>query len=87
MKDQLLELRKAVKAKLDAGEEPPWARENYQNLVMAIDVILKGLSATMILEDLPQPVLPDNVLPLKDYIARRDSLRSRPDLFVPQLPM
>ena len=87
MKKHLLKLRKIAIAKLATNEEPPWARENYRQLVTAIDVILNGLDATMSLEDSQQSALPDNVHLLKDYIERRDNPQRRHDQLVPQLPM
>lgn len=38
--------------RLQSGEEPPWARDNYSRLVDVLNDIIAGREATITLEDL-----------------------------------
>jgi hypothetical protein len=54
MRDELTKVRAWAKAKLDAGQEPPWAWYQYMKLVETIDAILAGMDATIPMGSSPQ---------------------------------
>ncbi|MCW3473443.1 hypothetical protein [Limobrevibacterium gyesilva] len=54
MDDELRRVRDWAQAKLDAGQEPPWAWYQYMKLVEAIDAILAGYQALIPMESLPR---------------------------------
>lgn len=88
MKELLIELRNKAQAKIDSGQEPPWARDQYLKLIDNIDAIIRGMNSTIDLEDLQQlEQLPANVLPLEEYRYLSNNARYRHADEEVQLPM
>jgi hypothetical protein len=78
MKDELAKIRAWAQAKIDAGQEPPWAWKTYKDLIEVVDEILAGQAATITLEDsLRLQDQSECVPPLSGNIVRIDSARRR----------
>lgn len=54
MQQELIQVRDWAKAKLEAGQEPPWAWYQYMKLVETANAILAGMAATSPRESSPQ---------------------------------
>jgi hypothetical protein len=56
MREELENVCRLARAKIDAGAEPPWAWYQYMKLVETCDAILTGMAATVTAEQSePQP--------------------------------
>lgn len=88
MREELVKIQAWAQAKIEAGQEPPWAWKTYKDLIEAIDQILASQDATITLEDslrlqdlsacAPQP---------SANIVRIDTARRRSTVIAVRLPM
>lgn len=85
--EQLAAVRDWAQDKLDAGAEPPWARDQYLELVAAIDAIAAA-RRVVTMADLPQPA-PRRGTPLRLAVTagQRENAPRHPAVQPVQLPM
>jgi len=57
MRNELENMHRWARTKIDAGSEPPWAWYQYMKLVETCDAILMGMAATITTENSPQSEL------------------------------
>lgn len=74
MRDELENMRRWARTKIDAGSEPPWAWYQYMKLVETCDAILMGMAASVTTENSPQSAPhPDMHLRLVDSTYPQDT--------------
>lgn len=54
----LRQVREQAQARIDAGQEPPWAWYQYMKLVETCDAILASMRSTKLLGEDDAPTLP-----------------------------
>ncbi len=85
---KLREVRAWAQAKIDAGQEPPWAWFQYMKLIETTDIILNGISNSATTgSSLPVEQLPGNVIRLAGATYPRDTALPHPDEPLVPLPM
>ena len=88
MDTQLEAVRDWAKAKIAAGQEPPWAWYQYMKLIEALDAVLEGQRCAVTRERSPRAEQrPDVHLRLVDSSAPQDSAPLLLDTSRVQLPM
>ena len=87
MKDELERVRELARAKLQGGQEPPWAWYQYMKLVEACDAILAGMDAVTTADSQESPSQSERHLRLVGQADRPDSTPRRPAGLPVQLPM
>lgn len=88
MEKELLAVREWAKAKLAAGQEPPWAWYQYMKLLEAADAILAGMAATTQMGNSPQlDGLQEKPLRLVDSTYPQDTAQPHPVGLPVQMPM
>jgi hypothetical protein len=87
MKEELIKIYAWAKAKIDAGQEPPWAWYQYMKLIETIDALLAGMSSTVTVDSPLSEPLPERHLRPVDSSSPQDTSRRRPVGLPTQLPM
>ena len=86
MQSELIKVRDWAQAKIDAGQEPPWAWYQYMKLIETTDAILASFQATT--ENLPQEASHQAMhLRLVASSGSQGSAPRRPAELPVQLPM
>ena len=84
----LRDARQWAKAKIDGGQEPPWAWYQYMKLIETADAILTSLDSTVTTENLQQlEQRPDTRLRLVGPTYQQDSVPHHPSSVPVHLPM
>ena len=74
--------------KIDAQQEPPWAWEQYHQLLAVLDGVKEGREAVILLEDsLESERRQGSEILHADRIVPLDSVRRHPSSMDPVLPM
>ena len=88
MKQDLERVREWAQAKVQGGEQPPWAWYQYMKLIETVDAILAGMAATIPMGSLQQSQQhPDGHLRLVDSTCPRDTSQPHPVGLPIQMPM
>lgn len=88
MDKQLEAVRDWAKAKIAAGQEPPWAWYQYMKLIEAVDAVLEGQRCVVTREHSPRAEQRLDVhLRLVDSTVPQDSAPPHLDTSRVQLPM
>ena len=89
MDTKLKEVRAWAQSKLDARTEPPWAVEQYQNLISTLDEILAARAVTISPEEDSRrsALRRERGLPQGANIRRIDTARRRPAVLRVRMPM
>jgi len=76
MRDELHRVRDWAQAKLDTGDEPPWAWYQYMKLCEALDAIIDGQDATTTESSQQSEPRPATYLRLVGATSPQDSAQS-----------
>lgn len=88
MDKQLEEIRNWAKAKIDAGQEPPWAWFQYMKLIETVDAILCSQACVVTTGNSRQlEQRPSLRLQLLDSTSQQDNEQHPPGLSPIQMPM